>query len=102
MTEHAELANGSRTKKSRSCSVEQHWRPAVERIIAALARTKKVFTSDDVLLRLAARGIAIEEPRHLGPVMQECRRLGLIEPTGVQISRRPARNRGYVTRWIGA
>ena len=59
------------------------WLIAAYEAVRHVARTRREFTSAEVLAILDATEITTHDKRALGPVMLKAKRLGLATPTGV-------------------
>ena len=86
------LAN-ARTEAARAMrnterNTDPTWADHAERIIAALARTGRHFTSDDVMDELADVEVETPDTRALGPIIKRAIRRQWISRTGYEPSRR--------------
>lgn len=80
------------------------WEGRASAIVSRLARAGRVFSSDDVWVRLARAGVSVPvaERRALGGVMRAAQRHRVIRSAGIRKSARATRQGGYVTMWVAA
>lgn len=65
--------------------VDDPYQSAVLGAIEDVARTHSVFSTDEVMVRLAGLGLIVPEMRVLGPIMMLAQRSGYIQPTATFI-----------------
>lgn len=80
-------------------NAKAEWNEQADAVVAALARSGRRFSPDDVWAAGLPRP---REPRALGPVMMRAVKSGLIEPTGEWINSKQASQHATPVRvWRG-
>lgn len=96
--------NGNRKGHGRFCAPVQPWETRASAIVSRLARSGRVFSSDDVWALLARAGVDVPagERRRMGHVIREAQACRVIRSAGIRKSARASRQQGYVTMWRAA
>lgn len=104
MEHQFELFKARAAKEEAMRRVDDHadpdWRPFMMGIITETARTKRRFSTDDVLkLARERHGPETHELRALGPLMASAARCQLIRKDGFEICQRPSRHCAPIQMW---
>lgn len=87
-------------KKSKATAkADEAWKKRARILVAEFAATGKVFTSDDVMLKLEEEGVTTSEPRALGVIFRSMAKRGDIKRVGYITSTR--RKGAPAAQWQG-
>ena len=87
-------------KKSKATAkADEAWKKRARILVAEFAASGKVFTSDDVMLKLEEEGVTTSEPRALGVIFRSMAKRGDIKRVGYITSTR--RKGAPAAQWQG-
>lgn len=76
------------------------WKKLAAKKLMEVANTKKLFTSDDILMPLEAEGIVTKDNRAIAAILQAASRMNLIKATGIFLTcKRRSRHYAPIRQW---
>ena len=81
-------------------NADTSWKKAAAKQLLAVAKKKKSFTSDDILIPLETAGIVTTDNRAIAAILQSAARMNLIKATDIFVRcKRKSRHGAPVMMW---